>query len=777
MAQLPAPEEILEFIKSAEKLGEPAPARREIAKAFGIKGPDRAALRGMLKKMEADGLLSLHGRRAEATHEGLPPVLVLDITETDENGDLVCAQGAGKPVEPAPRIILTDRAAQKLKPPLGVGDRFLGRVNAGTEGVYLAKPIKALGKGATRVLGVFRKTRRGGLVEPVDRKSGSAFEVSATDIGDAADGDLVWAEVQHRRGYGPHRARIREVMGDIGASKNWSLIALVQNDIPTEFPQAVIDEAEKAKIGDTSQYEDIRTLPLITIDPADAKDHDDAVFAAPDGEGWRIIVAIADVSYFVRPGGALDREAERRGNSVYLVDRVVPMLPEVLSNGLCSLKAGEDRLALCCEMFISAEGAIKKHRFFRGLMKSSAGLSYEEAQAAANGALTDRTRHLKDDVIDPLFAAYGAMRRGLERRSPLALDMPERKIILDADGQVDSVQTKDRFDAHKLIEAMMVAANVCAAEALEKKKRPLIYRVHDAPAPERVEALSLYLETLGYSLPKGQVLKPIAFNRILEKAEAKDEVDLVSLAILRTQAQAIYDTDNLGHFGLNLTRYAHFTSPIRRYADLTVHRALVDAFRLGPGGAAHDKISLQKTAEHISTTERRAVSAERATQDRFLAAYLEKQIGAVFAAKVSGVTHAGLFVQLDETGADGFVPARSLIGDYYRYEEENQRLVGQHSGGIYAIGQRVQVELQEVVPVQGGLRFEMLSEPLDGETKSGRPKKPQRGPVKGADRKNAKSAPSRHRGKPTAKKGSNREPDGPAPSDTKLKRRPRRPKT
>ncbi|MEM9989250.1 MAG: RNB domain-containing ribonuclease, partial [Pseudomonadota bacterium] len=355
--------------------------------------------------------------------------------------------------------------------------------------------------------------------------------------------------------------------------------------------------------------------------------------------------------------------------------------------------------------------------FFRAMIRCQAGISYEEAQNARDGHPNDRTRPLKEDIIDPLYEAYETLKRGQEKRSPLALEMPERTIKLTPRGEVEGVAIKERFDAHKLIEAMMVAANVCAAESLEKAKRPLIYRVHDMPNPERVDTLAEYLEAMGYSLPKGQVLKPQAFNRILQKASEREETDLVSLAILRTQSQAIYDTNNLGHFGLNLSRYAHFTSPIRRYADLTVHRGLVAAYKLGPGGVRQEQEKdLSRIAELITATERRAVSAERATQDRFLAAYLEEKVGTTFPARISGVTSAGVFVALDETGADGFVPMRSLQDDYYLHDEPTNRLVGQRTGGFYALGQRVEVELLEVTPLQGGLRFNMQTTPLAGKT-------------------------------------------------------------
>ncbi|WP_081871429.1 ribonuclease R [Parvularcula oceani] len=731
MAELPSPQQIVDYVRTFTDRGEGPPARRDIAKAFKAKGPDRAALRRLLGEMEEEGLITLEGRKAKVKGQ-LPKVTVMDLTGTDAEGDLLALplKWEGEP----PQVVLTEKGASTITPPLGVGDRFLGRLHPRGQGRFEAEPIKRLGQRAERVLGVFERARRGGgTVDPVSRKAGKPLLIERGDENGAEDGALVWAEPMNGRGYGPRRARIAEVVGAFGESANWSLIALANQDIPTQFPQEAIREAETRSLPDLDHHEDIRETPLVTIDPADAKDHDDAVFAEKTKSGWRVLVAIADVSWFVRPGSALDEEAQRRGNSVYLVDRVVPMLPEALSNGLCSLHEGEDRPALICEMHFSKTGQKTKHRFFRGMMRSAASLSYEEAQAAADGSPNERAKPLLKRVIEPLFGAYEAVMKARADRSPLELELPERKIVLGEDRAVADVVLKQRFDAHKLIEAFMVAANVCAAETLEEHRSTLIYRVHDAPDPERLDGLRQYLSTMDYSLPKGQVLKPEGFNRVLSMASERDEMDMVSMAVLRTQSQAAYDTANIGHFGLNLARYAHFTSPIRRYADLTVHRGLVSVLKLGPGGERSEVAKeLQKIAEAISDTERRAVSAERETQDRFLAAFLQDKVGGEFEARVNGVTGAGLFVTLDETGADGFVPARTLGWEYFEHDEARNALIGRESGGRYRLGQRVRVRLLEVTPLQGGLRFEMLTEPEAGEKpdrrkKGGKPKTTRKG--------------------------------------------------
>ncbi|MGV6820416.1 MAG: ribonuclease R [Parvularcula sp.] len=769
MTAIPSPDDIRAYVDTFIARGEGAPTRRDIAKAFGLKGPERAALRRLLTEMEDQRLITLDGKRARPRGT-LPPVVVLDAHEIDEDGDLLCTVVTPPEDVHIPPILLEARVAAKTKPPIGMGTRFLGRLTPTQDQHLSVKPLKVFAKGKSRALGLFEQDRRGGRVRPVNRKQRETWIIDPHDTGGAKDGELVWVEPKNQRGYGPRRARVVDVVGDISQSKNWSLIALAEQDIPIEFPPAVVEAARQAKMPDRKNYEDLTSLPFITIDPATAKDHDDAVLVRTKDKGFEVLVAIADVSGFVQPGTDLDREARARGNSVYLVDRVVPMLPETLSNGLCSLKAGEDRPALVCEMQFSADGHKTSHRFVRAMIRCRIGLSYEEAQAAADGQLTDRTSPYADTVIRPLFDAYERISKAQQKEPSLDLDLPEREIRLGEDGQVASIRVKDRFAAHKLIETMMVAANVCAAETLEEKHRPLIYRVHEPPNEERLDGLRSYLESIGYSLPKGQSLRPIAFNRILKKAAANDQLEMVSMAILRAQSQAIYSTENAGHFGLNLSRYTHFTSPIRRYADLTVHRGLVAALGLGPGGqTAADEKELDLIADAISLTERRAIAAERATQDRFLAAYLEPKMGADFPARVSGMAGAGLFVTLDEIGADGFIPMRSLPGDYYIFDEATTTMVGRHTKAAYVIGQRVDVRLVEVTPVQGGLRFEMLTEP-QRTPKKGKPEHAVKQKVK---KKKTKSKP-KARKKPAAKPSAQTPASAVTADGVTLRRKPRK---
>lgn len=534
--------------------------------------------------------------------------------------------------------------------------------------------------------------------------------------GEAKDGDLVEVEVARLGRFGLPRAKVLSIIGSVASEKAISMIAIHAHGIPYTFPPAVVAEADDAKPATMSHREDWRDVPLITIDPADAKDHDDAVYAeadpSPDNpDGVIVTVAIADVSYYVRPNSPLDREALKRGNSVYFPDRVVPMLPERISNDLCSLREGQDRPALAVRMMFSKEGRKIGHTFHRVMMKSAAKLSYQQAQAAIDGTPDDKTGPLLEPILKPLWNAYRIMTLGRGRRQPLELDMPERKILLKPDGTVDRVVVPPRLDAHKLIEEMMIQANVSAAETLEKKRQVLIYRIHDGPTLAKQEVLREFLATLGISLPKGGNMRANNFNMILAKADDTPHQTMVNEMVLRSQSQAIYSPENIGHFGLNLMKYAHFTSPIRRYADLIVHRALVGSLGFGEGGITPDEeAALDDIAAEISTFERRAMAAERETVDRLIAHHLAGRIGEEFQGRVSGVTKSGLFVTLPDYGADGFVPISTLGTDYFIYDEAHQALSGEKTGLGYRLGDDVTVKLAEAIPLAGALRFEVISE-------------------------------------------------------------------
>jgi ribonuclease R len=710
---LPSREQVLDYLRTAP--GETA--RRDVARAFGVKGEDRRELRRMLGEMAEEGALAVKRRKRVQMSAELPPVAPVDVMSVDDDGDLFCMPAGWRGEAKPPLIRLSARAAAKLPTAPGVGDRFLARLRPAGDDGYSAQFIKALGKGAHRFLAVYRKQSGGGRAEPVERRTRHAFTIERGDEAGAKDGDLVWVETVHSRGYGAAKARVREIAGHIDDRGSYSLIAVAGHGIPIEFSAAAMEEAASARPPALEGRTDLRETPLITIDPEDARDHDDAVFAAPDDDpanpgGFRVIVAIADVSWFVEYDGALDREARLRGNSVYLPDRVVPMLPERLSNDLCSLREGEDRACLYVEMRLDASGRKKSHRFGRGLMRSAAKLAYGDAQRVIEGGAAP------DGVasgVKHLHAAYLARLGERKHRAPLDLDLVERRVVLGADGKVLRVEKRQRFDAHRLIEEFMILANIAAAETLEERRIARIYRIHDAPDPERVDSVRDYLESLGYSLSRG-ALRPSQFNQILALAEKRGEKEMISEVVLRAQRQAEYSTENVGHFGLNIPRYAHFTSPIRRYADLTVHRALVVAARLGRGAQTEaEAAELARTAEMISDFERRAMAAERESKDRYLAEYLSGRIGAEFDGRIRGVTRFGLFVMLDETGADGFVPIREVGVERFRFEEASHALIGETTGGLYRLGQPVRVRLAVANPLSGGLRFDLLSEPLGGE--------------------------------------------------------------
>lgn len=712
---LPSRQDILDFIASHPgKVG-----KREIARAFNVTGGARIGLKTLLREMADEGLIERRGRHVHQPGK-LPPVTVLDITHLDAEGDLIASPSEWDTdlhgEAPQVRVVITGKT--KAGPAPGVGDRILARIEDDiAEKGQTARIIKVLSKRTNRVLGVLQAGKAGPWrLIPIDKKSRKEFEIAPHDVNGAKAGELVSAEPLGGRGYGLPKARVRERLADVKSEKAVSLIAIHNHDIPHVFSKEVLAEAKAAKLPELGAREDLRTLPFITIDPADAKDHDDAVHAAPDEDeknkgGFIVWVAIADVSYFVRAGSALDREALKRGNSVYFPDRVVPMLPERISNDLCSLREGEDRPALVLRMVFDKKGAKRGHRFSRALIRSAAKLSYNEAQDGADGIPEEKAAALVDPVLKPLWAAYEVLAAARDNRQPLDLDLPERKLVLDGKGRVEGVMIPPRLTAHRLIEEFMIQANVAAAETLEAKRNPFIYRVHDAPAPEKLIALREFLDTLNIPLSKAENLKPAHFNRILAQAEDKPFDHLVNEVVLRSQSQAEYTAENYGHFGLNLRRYAHFTSPIRRYADLIVHRALVGALGLGEGGyKAESAPGVAEIAAGISATERRAMAAERETVDRLIAGFLADQVGTVFAARVSGVTRAGLFVRLDETGADGFVPLSSLDYDYFHHDETLRAVIGERTGTAFQMGDRIEVRLMEVTPVAGAMRFEVVSD-------------------------------------------------------------------
>ncbi len=729
---LPTREEILAFVTreraSAEASAGAIPAKigkREIARAFGITGSDRIDLKRVLKELESAGEIERRGKTLTKVG-ALPDVVLADVTTRDRDGDLIAEPVEWDTVEygPAPRILV--RVSRKPRPgePIpGLNDRALLRVEPVRHIEHGAPPytgrvLKLISKARTQVLGVFRALPEGGgrLIPITKKGQPSELDIPAGSEGGAVDGDLVSVDLQRDRRFGLPLAKVREKLGSVKSEKAISLIAIHTHNIPNEFRPDTIAESESAREATMDLREDWRALPLVTIDPADAKDHDDAIHATPDTDpnnegGFILTVAIADVAAYVRPDRPLDREALDRGNSVYFPDRVVPMLPERISNDLCSLKPLVDRPALAVRMVIDKYGRKRGHTFHRIMMRSAAKLAYTQAQAAIDGHTDEVTHPILENVLRPLWSAYESLKLERTQRSPLDLDLPERKILLKPDGSVDRVIIPPRLDAHKLIEEFMILANVAAAETLEQKQQQLIYRAHDEPTQEKINALAEFLSTIGIKLAKGEAMRPHHFNRILDRVRDTEHMHVVNEIVLRSQAQAEYTSENYGHFGLHLKRYAHFTSPIRRYADLIVHRALIRSLGLGPDGLPDlTPQQLAEIAERISVAERRAMAAERETVDRLIATHLADRVGATFQARIGGVTKVGLFVKLAETGADGFIPAATLGADYFRYDEALHALIGSRTGEMHRLGDIVEVRLVEVSPFAGAMRFELLSE-------------------------------------------------------------------
>ena len=731
MTRIPSKSEILEWISQHPTKA----AKRDIAKAFGIKGAARIDLKRLLKELEDDGKLTKR-RSSYRDAEELPPVAVLEIVGGDADGDLFARPLEWKGEGAEPRILMMLRSSD---PALGPGDRILGRltVDQTEDHSHTARMIRRIGANPLRILGVFRAGSEGGRVLPIDKGADKQWTVAAGATGGAKDGELVEAEQAGPKGrMGLPKARIVARLGDPTEPRAVSLIAIHQHGIPDHFPDEVIAEADAATPAGLKGRKDLRDMPLITIDPWDARDHDDACFVEADPDpknagGFIIWVAIADVAHYVTPGSALDREARKRGNSTYFPDRVVPMLPDRLSGDLCSLHEGVERACLAVAMRIDMAGNKIDHAFHRGLMKSVASLNYEEVQAAVDGQPNDKVAPLMDEIITPLYDAFAALMKARAQRQPLELDLPERQIVLSDTGKVTSVQYKERLDAHRLIEEFMVLANVAAAETLVAKKSPLLFRVHEEPSPEKLEALREVATASGLVLAKGQVLKTSHLNKLLAGAEGTENDELINMATLRSMTQAYYFPENFGHFGLALRAYAHFTSPIRRYSDLIVHRALIKAHGWGDDGLSDwDVEHLTETGKQISDTERRSMVAERDTTDRYLAAFLSDRIGAELTGRISGIAKFGVFVKLDETGADAMIPIRTLGREYFHYDADSQTLMGSDTGMVIGLGQRVTVKLAEAAPVTGGLIVELLT--LEDRTV---PRGPSRGRGKPARRK------------------------------------------
>ncbi|GAN79377.1 ribonuclease R [Acidocella aminolytica] len=696
-ATLPTRDAVKRFLSEAEGV----PHFRDVVRAFSVAPEDRKALRGIMKSLEVDGHAERAGRRRYVEAGRLPENVMVEVTGIDRDGEAIARPVTWDAVGKPPVIFM--QPERKGAAALAPGARVLARLRRIGPDKYEGRTIKRVEGQSGSIVGLFHKTPHGGRIESTNRRQKGEWIIPASETMDAEEGEIVRAEPLPGKPFGPKPARITERLGNANDARSVSLIAIAQHGIPMDFPEAALKEAKRARNVALGKRTDLRDLPLITIDGADARDFDDAVFAAPEPHGYRLIVAIADVAHYVKPRSALDIEARLRGNSCYFPDRVVPMLPEALSNGLCSLKPDEERGCLFVEIHIDVHGTKLNHKFGRGLMRSAARKTYDEVQAEFED---------NPENHGHLFAAFHALSEARKRRGTLDLDLPERKVTLDAAGQVQNIAPRPRLDAHKLIEEFMILANVCAAEELERLKLPCMYRVHAPPSPEKLDNLRSFLATLDISLKPGDQLHPRDLDGILKLVEGTPSATMVNETMLRAQSQAEYAPDNIGHFGLALTRYAHFTSPIRRYADLLVHRALIKGLKLGRDGLTDEEIAaFADTAEQITATERRATLAERDSIDRYLALYLQHRVGELFHARISGVTKFGLFATLTESGASGFLSMASLPDDAWVYDERAQTLSGRRSRVVFSLTQEIEVRLNEAKPITGGLLFGLTGMP------------------------------------------------------------------
>ena len=690
-------------------------SKRELYDAFEVLGHEKVDFKNLLKSLEHKGALIKEDGRHYRVPDALPSLTTIEICEIDNDGDAFArpAEWDDETQGVPPRIaVMLDT---KKIAALAIGDRALARLKKFTKDLYEAEIIKRVDTARARFVAIIRRHKDGFMLDPLNRKDKFSYELSATDMNGAQLGQIVMAELIPSRAGLNKRARVIEFIGNPNDPKVISVMALNDAGLSLHFPDSVIAQTVDMVVPPVDGRDDLRAIPLVTIDGKDARDFDDAVYAVPDENpankgGYHLIVAIADVSFYVKAHTALDKEAYKRGNSTYFPDRVIPMLPERLSNDLCSLRPHEPRATLAVHMWINDRGSLLSYKFVRGLMMSHARLTYEQVQAAMNGEPDNLTAPLLDSVIRPLYHAWKILDKARVERGALDLDVPERKIIINEKNEMAGVAVRERLDSHKVIEEFMILANVAAARALEDKRAPCVYRIHDRPSGDKLMNAITFLDAFGLSLPKGGIAKPAQLNAVLTKAKSMASGFLINEVILRSQAQAVYARDNIGHFGLALEKYAHFTSPIRRYADLLVHRSLIRAYNLGDGGLDDEgDYKMAEMAAHISATERVSAEAERNAVDRFTAAYLKERLGDIFEGRIGDVTRFGLFIKLKDTGADGLVPIRSLPQDYYEHDERQHALVGRRTGRVFRLGAAVMVRVIEADPMTGSTVLELIN--------------------------------------------------------------------
>lgn len=698
---LPDRDQVQEFLDAASR----PPAFRELLRAFNVNAKNRSAFRDMVSELTGKPDTSRTSRGGD--RKSLPKVTVIEVSEIDEDGRVIARPASWSEDTPPPLIYINERKSDAAA---GPGDRFLARISPHDAVSYRADPIRRIAATPDTIIGIVAEE---GRIRSTDRRWRDDLFVERGDLRGAEPGELVVVEiVGNDRSTGrpsTRQGRVTERLGETSETSSFSLIAIHGHQIPVAFSDAAARQADTAGPAPLESRTDLRDLDLVTIDDEDARDFDDAVWAEADPEtqgGWKIIVAIADVAWYVRPDDPIDIAAAERGNSVYFPDRVVPMLPEPLSNGWCSLVPDEDRPCLTAHLWIDENGRLTRHRFERAMMRSSARLTYNQVQDARDRGFPDQGNSIPNDAVQALYAAYAVRLKERDKREPLDLDLPEHRVEIDTEGNVVGVGQRQRLDSHRLIEEFMILANIAAAETLELKRQAALFRVHDEPDPKSLDEFRESMRAMGLHLPKGQALKPRSFNQLLKIAETDSDMLAVQEAVLRSQSMATYDPTNIGHFGLALRHYAHFTSPIRRYADLIVHRALISAAIDGDNsydsGLADGDHDFKSIGEHLSMTERRAEAAERETVRRYTASYLSARQGEVFDGTVAAITRNGMFVRLAELGTDGFMPMRYLPSGWRpapSHRSRRNRKVDTAPG----VGTKIRVKLIEVTPETGSL--------------------------------------------------------------------------
>ena len=678
--------------------------KRHIARNFKIKGENRKELRKMIKELKSSGVIEVKedGRKNRLRLAGkLSEYEQIEITGIDSMGDLIARPLDWRSQKEMPQIVIVKN---KINPPAGVGDIVQARLKQLKKYLYEGEIIRRITSSGNQMVGVYENNK----VYSVDRRLKQAFALLDVPR-DVHNKDIVLVEIPSIRSREPI-ARFIQKIGSSTDPHAATLIAIYMHHLPVMFLKQTEKEVKNLTIPPLDEKRiDLRHISFVTIDGADAKDFDDAVWAEPDESaenkgGYHVMIGIADVSWYVRPETALDMDAKLRGNSVYFPDRVIPMLPFEVSNGVCSLRPNEDRAALVCEVFLDKNGVKKQHRFLRALIRSSRRLTYTEVEEA----IQNKTPIVGlEDEIKSLKNVYDVLRKQRKKRGVIEIDVPEQQVELDSKGNILSIHPREMLSSMHLIEELMILANVAAAETLEEKKMPVMYRVHDRPSAEKLKTLNNFLQSIKViKKPLSENALPHDFNDVLIRTKTSDKSFAINEFVLRSQSQACYSPENIGHFGLSLLRYAHFTSPIRRYADLMVHRALVDALKLGEGGLSKESVvDFESVARHISQTERQAAAAEQDSIDRYIAAYLKNKENKTFKVRISSITSFGIFVRLESFGADGFIPMRYLGGDFYDYDERTQTLIGRATGRKFQVGEKLQAVLKEVSPLTGGLLF------------------------------------------------------------------------